>query len=91
METKETTIQEAATKLSEALNEFGKVIKKTVNEIAQKIQILTGPIIATILMESDDKLQLWYKQYETARGRKRARLKKKIKRREQRYITKYMN
>ena len=69
----ENELNKAIESLSEAFKDIGDAIRKCAIEMSKRLQILADPIVVSCLMMNDDKLQLWYKQYETARGRKRDR------------------
>lgn len=72
-------IQEAGAKIQEAFERLGSALQKLANKVY---------VIATIAnsMNCDATLRKWYKQLETARGSKRRRLRRKIKKRVKRHI-----
>lgn len=72
-------IQEAGAKIQKAFEKLGLALQ----EFANKTHVI---ITIANLMNCDATLRKWYKQLETARGSKRRRLRRKIKKRVKRHI-----
>lgn len=72
-------IQEAGAKIQKAFEKLGSALQ----EFANKAHVI---ITISNLTNCDATLRKWYKQLERARGSKRRRLRRKIKKREKRHI-----
>lgn len=90
MKQSENNLTVSIEKASKAFNELGTALLELSKAIIEKISPVFAKSMLLVAISSDEKLRLWNKQYEVARGRKKARLKRKIKRREQKYIERYM-